>query len=175
MVAPNPEQSELRVQVVRERETGRFVGFRDPESGRFISRTDAMSRLNYNPQSNRIEDSFGNAVGVGALAIPGRGIRVAYRTAEALYEPVKTDPSALRPGPNQEIVERTVFITKDGRLVTSETGFGLGKRYDPSKYGGRWRQAASEALGLQPSQRIPTSDLKRAVAYHEVMVRTIRT
>jgi len=86
---------------------------------------------------------------------------------------LRVDPKTFTPKPNQEIVERTVFITKEGRLVTSETSYGLGKKYDPAKTGGRWRRAASKAAGVGESGRLPTSDLQRFVAHKEFIIKSI--
>ncbi len=159
--------------MVRDRQ-GKFVGFQDPDqAGRFISRKDALPRLRYSIEKNYVQDSFGNDVGVGALGLPGRGVDVAYKVKGATYRPIRTDPNDFTPKPNQELIERTVFITREGKLVTSETSHGLGEKYDPSKTGGRWRRAASKAVGAGEGQRLPTSDLQRAVAFREFVVKDI--
>lgn len=169
-----PSFGELRVRVVRD-SSGRVVGFQDPDStprNQFISRADALDRLRYNVEAAQIEDSFGNDVGVGALALPGRGVTVAYKNGSATYTPLPGDPAAFKPNPNQEIVERTIFIDRNGRLVTVETSYGYGQTYDPARYGGRWRKAASEALGLAADERLPSQDLQRAVVGKEYMIKT---
>ena len=174
MVARSPNVEGLRVRAVRDEE-GNLVGFQDPDQGsRFISRQDAIERMRYSVEEGEIQDSFGNAVGVGSLALPQRGVSVATKNTTIEYLPVRGDPLNIRPASNQEVVERTTFIRKDGTLVTVETGFGYGKRYDPSKYGGRFRQQAAAALELPEGERLPTSDLKRAVASQEIIVRTTR-
>lgn len=174
MVARAPNVEGLRVRVVRDPE-GNLVGFQDPDQGaRFISRQDAIERMTYSIEEGEIQDSFGNGVGVGSLALPLRGVSVATKNTITDYLAVRGDPLDVRPASNQEIIERTTFITKSGRLVTVETGFGYGRRYDPSKYGGRFRQQAAAALELPEGERLPTSDLKRAVAYQEILIRTTR-
>ena len=173
MVTPAPEERGQRVRVVRDK-SGRVVGFQDPDRGNvFITRSDAIPRLRFSVDNQRIEDSFKNPVGVGSLGLPGRGVTVGFKVKEATYKPLSTDPTTFTPRPNQEIVERTVFIDRNGKLVSSETSYGLGKKYDPSKTGGRWRRAASKAVGAGEGQRLPTRDLKRAVAYHEFLVKDI--
>lgn len=167
------EEQNPGVRVVRNRTTGSVVGFQDPLTGRFLSRTDAISRLHYSVERGQIEDSYQNPVGVGNLGIPSRGQRVAFKVKEADYQKLSVDPVTFRPSANQEVVERTVFITKDGKFVTSETSYGLGEKYDPAQSGGRWRKEAAEALGVKGDQRLPTVDLKRAVAYREFIVKTI--
>lgn len=175
MVLPSdlPPTPSRRVRVIRDR-YGRLAQFQDPETGRFIRRDDALKRLNYDPKVGQIVDSFGNPVGVGALRIPEMGITRTFVGLEAEYQRMKVDPHAFKPGTNQEIIERTVFITKEGRMVTQETSYGLGKDYDRSKYGGRWRQGASDALGLGPDERMTTRELRKAVAYQEFVTKTTR-
>ncbi len=173
MATPSPEQQTERVRVVRDRQ-GKVVGFQDPDrASRFISRADALPRLRYSIDNQRIQDSFGNEVGIGALGVPGRGISVAFKVKEATYKPLPTDATTFSPRPNQEIVERTVFIDRDGKLIESQTSYGLGEKYDPSKTGGKWRRDASKAVGAKEGERLLTSDLKRAVAHHEFLVKDI--
>jgi len=155
--------------------TGRFVGFQDPDQGgRFISRAEATERLRYNTSIGRIVDSFDHAVGVANIALPGRGVDVAFQVRLAEYRPLGVSPAQFTPQANQELIERTFFITKEGRIVTSETSYGLGNKYNANKYGGRWRAQASRALGLPEGERLPTTDLRRAVAGKEFIVKTIR-
>jgi hypothetical protein len=173
MVLPGEVPQGPRVRVVRDAQ-GRFIGFQDPELGaRFISRADAISRLRYSTERAAILDSFGNEVGVGALALPGRGQQVAYKFKTVEYTNLNLAPQEFTPGTNQELIERTVFIDAEGNLVTSEMSYGLGTKFDPAKGGGRWRKAASEALGIPEQERKSTRELKRAVAYQEYIVKTI--
>jgi len=173
MATPRRDLERLRVRIVRDRK-GRVVGFQDPDRRSvFITRADAVPRLRINPNTRQVEDSFGNQVGVGALGLPGRGIDVAFKVKMASYVPLRTDPKTYNPKPNEEIIERTTFATKEGKLVTSETSYGLGEKYDPAKTGGRWRRDASKAVGAGEKARLPTRDLQRAVLYKEYMVKRI--
>lgn len=173
MATPRRDLERLRVRVARDRK-GRVVGFQDPDKRSvFISRKDAISRLRINKDTRQVEDSFGNRVGIGALGLPGRGIELTYKTKSAAYKPLATDPRSYNPKPNEEIIERTTFATKGGKLITSETSYGLGEKYDPSKTGGRWRRDASKALGVSEGGRLPTRDLKRAVLHKEFIIKRI--
>lgn len=173
MVTPRPEEIARRVHVARDRQ-GKIVGFQDPDRGyKFISRQDALPRLRYSVEKSRIEDSFGKEVGVGSLGLPGRGVSVGFKVKEATYRPLPTTPQDFQPRANQEVIERTVFITREGKLVSSETSYGLGEAYDPTKAGGRWRRSASQAVGAKEGERLPTSDLARAVAHQEFLVKEI--
>ena len=155
--------------------TGRFVGFQDPDQGgRFISRQDATRRLQYNQTAGRIVDSFGRFVGVANLSLPARGQTVAFQVKTAVYRPATQAPTQITPQPNQEIIERTIFVTSEGRLITSEISHGLGNKFDPAKAGGRWRAQASRALGLKEGERLQTRALRRAVASKQFLVKTIR-
>jgi len=173
MAAPRRDLERLRVRIVRDRK-GRVVGYQDPDqASRFISRADAIPRLRINKDTRQVEDSFGNRVGVGALGLPGRGVELTYKTKTAAYTPLAADPRTYNPKPNEEILERTTFATKEGKLVTSETSYGLGEKYDPSKTGGRWRRDASKALGVPEGGRLPTRDLSRAVLNKEFIIKRI--
>lgn len=173
MVLPSEEEFQPRVRVVRNRQ-GRIISFQDPDLGaRFITRTEAIKRLNFSVERNAVVDSFGQEVGIGGLALPNRGYSVAFKVKEALYKPLDVDPRQFRPGANQEVIERTIYIDRDGRLITREISHGSGRSYDPAKYGGRWRANAAEALGVEPGKRLPTKDLKRAQYYQEFIVKTI--
>lgn len=174
MVLPNGEISARRVRVVRD-SGGRFIGFQDPDAGgRFITRDEAASRLRFSVEEGALVDSFGAPVGVGGITLPRRGVEVGYKLRSASYKPLDTEPARFKPGANQELIERVYFTKADGSLVSLETSYGLGRDYDPHRTGGRWRQAASEALGLKEGQRLPTRDLQRAVIMKEFIVKTIK-
>ncbi len=173
MVLPTEPEGELGlVQVVRNQE-GRFIGFRDVDTGRFISRADAIPRLRYSVEKSSIIDSFGTTIGPGSLALPQRGETVSFKLREAEYLPLQQSPESYRPNANQEIIERTILVTREGKIITDEVSHGLGTAYDPAKYGGHWRKKAAEALGVREGDRLPTVDLKRAVVYREFLLKTI--
>jgi len=173
MVLPEEEEYLGRVRVVRT-ESGRLVGFQDPDRGnRFITRAEALDRLTYSVERDQVQDTFGNRVGIGGLAIPNRGIKVTYAVKSATYQPIPEDPLQYKPASNQEIIERFVIIKPDGSLTHFEISHGSGKAYDPAKGGARWRTQVSEALGLPTEARLPTKDLKRAQYYSEVVVKTV--
>ena len=173
MVTPKGEEIARRVQVARDRK-GRVVGFQDPDQGyRFISRKDALPRMRYSIERSRIEDSFGNEIGVGSLSLPGRGVSVAFKVKEATYKPLPTSPQDFRPSASQELIEVNIFTDKAGKLITSETSYGLGEAYDPTKTGGRWRRDASKAAGAGEGQRLLTVDLARFHLSQEFILKTI--
>lgn len=178
MVVPTSAEQETPaepgVRIVRDEE-GVFYGFQDADTGRFISRQDALGRLVYSIEQGALLDSFGNTAGVGSIALPNRGVQVTYANVTADYMPLTTDPLTYTPESNQEIVERVIFVNQDGTLSTLQTSYGLGTMYDPNLTGGRWRRGASQALGLDESERLPTADLERAVIYREFELKTIST
>jgi len=164
----------FRVRAARDKR-GQIIGFQDPDKGnRFITREAAIPRLRYSSADRSIVDSFGTKVGVGALRLPGRGRMVTYAVKSAEYRSLDQDARRFRPAGNQEVIERTVLVGKDGQLISDETSSGLGKRYDQAKRGGHWRKTISDALGLKDSERLPTRDLERAVVYREFIVKTIK-
>jgi hypothetical protein len=177
MVVPvlplEPEAERPGVWVARD-SAGVFIGFRDPSTGQFISRQDALPRLTYSIELGELQDSLGNTAGVGSIGLPGRGVRVTYATTETVQDlvPLETNPATYAPKSNQEIVERVIFTDSDGNLITLETSWGAGTKYDSHLYGGRWRRGAAEALGLEEGTRLPTADLERAVLYREFIIRT---
>lgn len=162
-----------RVRAVRD-SRGRIIGFQDPDFGnRFISRSEAINRLKYDRGLEQIVDSFGNGVGIGSIAFPSRGEEVAFKTKNAIYTPLPTTPENFRPKPNQELIERIVVIDKDGNLHRFENSYGLGKRYDQSRRGGWWRKSISDSLGIPANERIPSSDLRRAVVRKDFILKNL--
>lgn len=162
-----------RVRVVKD-QTGRIVGYQDPDfNNRFITRDEAIIRMKFNVETSEIIDSFGRSVGEGVFAYPLRGRTVTFVEREARYIPLTEHPLRFRPASNQEIVERVTVIGKDGKLYSFETSYGLGVKFSEHKYGGRYRQKISDALELPENERLPTSDLQRAVINVEYLVKTI--
>lgn len=163
-----------RVRIVRDK-SGNISGFQDPDDrNRFITKTEAVSRLSYDFKIESITDSFGNTMESGGLAAPLKGFDYVFTRVSVHWTPIDVPVERVVPGPNQEIVERVTFIDRDGNLIVHETSYGLGQRYDETKYGGRWRHFASQALGEDSSARLPTEDLQKAVAYKEYLLKTTR-
>lgn len=171
------------------KKAGRVVGYQDPDLvmkytqpdgkvtwGRnlFVSREVAVERLTYNFKINRVQDSFGRSVGVANLGLPVTGRIAEYKTMDVTWKPLTTDPRRFKPTGNQEVVERTVFVDRNGNLRLVRTSYGRGKKYDKSKYGGRWRSAASRALGLDPGERVTTAELEKAVVKREFIVKELK-
>lgn len=172
MVLPGEEPLGERVLIQRNPRTGAVL-FRDPETGRFISRSSALTRVTYDFERGRIVDSFGNTIGVGAFRLPLAGaVRQTENTVQ-VYAKLDVDPRQFRAAANQEIIERITVVGRDGKLRTFEIDYGPGGKYDRSAHGGRWRFETSRALGLADNQRAQTTELRQAVAYREFIVRTI--
>jgi len=173
VVVPGEPLFEQRVKIARDR-TGRLVGFQDPDAGyKFIQREEAIVRLRLDVESGQILDSFGNPVGVGGLHYPAAGYDVATVRKLSQYRPLDVPVEQFKPGPNQELIERNVFVTAEGKLVTDTFSYGRGVEYREGIAGGRWRWKASEALGLEPHERLSTRDLKRSVLLREFLVKTV--
>lgn len=174
MVLPGPSFAPGEGVAVARTSGGRLIGFRDPETGRFISRSTALSRATYDPQAGQIKDSFGNPIGVGAFRLPAGGaIRETQNTIQT-WKGLDVDARQFRPAANQEIIERVTVIDKAGKLRTFEISYGLGGKYDPRapNKGSKWRFETSKALGIAEGERARTSRLREAVAYREFIVKT---
>lgn len=175
MVLPYEEGPQPpRVRIVRDK-AGKIVGYQDPDAGsRFISRADAVKRLKVSVETGNITDTFGNQAGPGSVHIPAGGITHIMRDRTVVYQGLDVPPGRFTPGPNQELVESTYFITKSGKVERVDISYGLGNDYNKNLYHGKWRAGASEALGLDPNVRLPSADLKRAVLTKQYVVKTIK-
>ena len=151
----------------------KFVGFQDAETGLFISPEEARSSLKFDPERNRVVDSFGNVVGVGNLELQESGARFSLKNVDVLYMPLEESVRSFKPGGNQEIIERFTIVNKDGSLSTFEISHGLGNKYKRGHGGGRWRYETSKALDYKQGERPPTKELQRAVLHREFIVKTI--
>jgi hypothetical protein len=160
------------VRVLRNEE-GRIYGFYGYPENRFISRSEALNRVQYNPEVGQIQDSFGNEVGVGAFRLPLRGISIETENTVQVYNRITVDPGEFPVAPNQQLIERVTVMNKDGTLSTFEVSYGAGQAYDPTKGGGKWRYETSQALGLGEGDRATSSELRAAVRYREFVVRDI--
>jgi len=183
------EPSQGRVRAI---EIGGRIQFQDPDlvvareypDGRIVSgirnlftrTTDSVTRLRFDYGAGRLEDSFGKRVPVTSVKIPDRGVTFQFRFQEATWSPLGVDPRRFTPGPNQEIVERVVFLDRDGNLIVENFSYGLGSKYDRTKTGAKWRYAAARALGEEsdpgPGNRLTTAELQKAVLEREFLVKT---
>lgn len=139
----------------------------------FISREPAIDRLKYDFDRNRIVDTFGTTVGTKHIGLPTAGRVVDYKTLTATWSPLTTDPRKYIPAANEEVVERVVFMNREGKLVTEHTSYGLGRKYDRSKTGWWWAGKAKEALGIEPGEKVTTKELQRAVVHREFVVKRL--
>lgn len=174
MVLPPEGEAAPRLTRVSRDAEGRFIGFRDPVTGRFVSKKDALPSLRMNIDRGIIQDSFGNRVDPGSLGIPKRGIVHDFGTGEFRYRPGPLDPTKIDPRSDQDIIERLTLHDQKGNLYTVEASSGLGNKYRPEFTGGWFRAKTAEALGLPEDARLPTKDLKKAVVHREIIIRTIR-
>lgn len=181
------EPSQGRVRAVRTRRG--VVQYQDPDMvvertyrdgtvrplrNLFIARNQAVTRVRFDFERNRIVDSFGEVIGAQHMGIPSSG-RVAERKVfDLVYRPLGVDPRRFDTGPNQEVIERLVLVDRNGNVYTRETSYGLGERYDRSERGGWFRRQASQALNLEEGQRVSTRELRRAVLHREFIVKTLR-
>ncbi len=172
-MSDQPGGGERREVYIRRGADGRFLGYSASWSGgRFISRSEAIPYLQLDAERGVVVDSVGNTAGIGAVTYPRSGVEVQFVQRRARYMPTDQMPDRIRPGANQEIIERQVLVGADGKLVEIETSYGLGQRYDPSKRGGWWRQKASQALGLAEGQRLATRDLEKVIVSRQFLIKT---
>lgn len=148
--------------------------FQDAGTGQFISTRAAVPCLTYDFERKRIVDAFHNVVGVANLRIGVSGIRIVRPRDVVTYQRILFDPRHVRVGPNQEIVERIIWVRRDGWLRMTEWSYGLGERYDRSKTARAWGGAAREALGLERDQKATTRELRKAVVLREFQLKTTR-
>jgi hypothetical protein len=147
------------VRVVRS-DDGYIYGFQDPGTGRFISRAEAATRLSYDSQSQQIQDSFGNEVGIGALARPKSAQVQELVNVTITSTPLEVDPAHYKPAPNENVTEVLTIRTADGEIKQVMLSGAMGEEYDPTKTAKAWGAALRDAAGLQPGEQVSTSDLE---------------
>jgi hypothetical protein len=111
MFPPGGEPEEPgKVRVVYSPKTGQYL-FQDPEMGNvFLRRDEAVRRLRYDAEAGQLVDSFGNAVGVGAI-----GKTIGAYVQEFKYKTVSSDllttpPQDFQPAPGVSLRLRVVVI-----------------------------------------------------------------
>lgn len=184
--------SEGRAVWVREAE-GRGV-FRDPDavyrrwfpdgSSQLVERPllrslEAAERLGWDFGVQRLRDSLGRFVGVGALTFPEEGVWfTGLRGAQNITVPYALRPEAFQASSNAELIERVIFVNRDGTLRVQEWSFGRGQEYDPTHHGGGFLREGMAAAGIRrEGSRLTAAEyakVKAAVISVEWVVREAR-
>ncbi len=178
--------SEGRVRAVRVRPG--LVQFQDPDEviertyadgrivtirNQFIAREQAIPRLHFDFQVNRIRDSFGRFVGVAHLKVPAMGRVVDFVELQARYRPLTIDPRRYDVRENEEIIERLVLLDREGNIVTRETSYGLGQKYDRARRGKWFFGVTRDRIGVETGKKVETRELEKAVLSREFIVKRI--
>jgi len=172
---PPQSQKGQRVRAIYYEQTATWL-YQDPDAGNiFISRREAARRLKIDQETGLLLDSFGSSVDVRGISHPERGVVVRSENAEAFYSSISGDPSAVTPGPHEELIERTIIARPDGSMTVEETSFGTGKSMAQVKRGDWWRAKVSNALNLPAGERVSTSLLKTSVVKQEYLLKSTKT
>jgi len=139
---------------------------------------DAVERLGYDFNVQRIRDSYGRFVGTGALVFPEEGVLfTGLRGTEMFTTPFTLRPEAYEATPGTELIERVVFINRDGSLRLQESILRLGNDYDPSHHSGGFIREGMAAAGVRrEGPRLTAEQYKKvlgAVIHREYLVREV--
>jgi len=174
-------------------EGGVVTGWRDPDlvvgfgTGRVVetidthpllTREQALSRLRFNVETARIEDSLGQHVLLGSLRTPEGGRIITGANWSSLFQTAREldiNVSRFRPAANQSVVEHIVVVDSEGNLrsinISARQGIGY-KRADTSA---KWGAQMRDALGTPQGQKIDYRALQDAVVLREFLVVTHET
>lgn len=151
-----------------------YIRFQDPDqNNRFISREEGLSRIQYNPMTKRLEDSFGVAVGPGIYGISAEGVIQTFAKRTIHDERLTTSVSNYKTQANQEIVEHTVMIDPDGKAVHSYISYGLGNNYRRDRRSKAWYKNAIRELDPKGTKKLGYNDLKEAIIHREFIIREV--
>ncbi len=172
---------------------GDVKGWRDPDlvlgtqTGRIVSdvverplltREQALSRLRFNVENGRVEDSVGNWVPQGALRTGPGGTLISGFNHSSLYQTAQElgiNVSRFKPAANQSVIEHIVVVDSDGNLrsvnISARQGIGYKRADTASKWGAQMR----DALGVKSGERINYRALSDAVVLREFLVVTHET
>ena len=174
---PTTSPPGLRVIISRDA-NGIIRRYGDPDTGTVLRKNDALLRLRIDVERGQIVDSFGNSITVRELQVLRTG--ETFRSTNPFVNVTQTTAATsipvdqIRPGRNQEIIERLIISGKDGQVHKIDISYGAGKRYDPHAKGSAWRTKVSGAVGAGAGERLSTGDLERAVISKTFVIRTTK-
>jgi len=148
---------------------GRVVQITNP----FMTQKNAIARLRFDFDRNRVLDSYGEPVAARYLGIPSSGRVSERRVFNLTWDRLPVDPRRYTPAGNEEIIERLVLVDRKGNIFTRETSYGLGQKYDRALRGGWYRAQTSRALELEEGKRVETRDLQKAIIHREFIVKRL--
>jgi hypothetical protein len=128
-------------------------------------------RMSVDYRTGSVVDSFGNQVSMRELSLTRSEETRRFLNARQVTSPVSGDPTEFRPAGNEEVIERLIVAGKDGKVHKVDISYGAGRKFDPKAKGSAWRTKLSDALGVGGDERLPTTDLQRAVLSREIVVR----
>jgi hypothetical protein len=140
----------------------------------------AVPGLHFDFDSSRIRDSFGRFVGVGSIQFPEEGVFfTGLRGAQIQTLPFSARPEAFESSPSVELVERVIFVNRDGTLRVQDWSFGRGRGYDPAHHGGGFLREGMAAAGVRREygERLTAAEyaeVKASVLSVEYVVREAR-
>jgi hypothetical protein len=170
MFPPEDDESGGRVRVTRG-SNGNLV-YQDPDNRyHFISKQEAVRRLNWDTDQGSLADSFGNKVGPGILKGSLEGGAQVYPDVIVRSFSFEGRPQSTHIGDNQELVERWWFVNADGSLSVGYHSYGRGNAYHRDEGAGSYRAGAARALGLPEDQRLPSAELKEALVFREFIIK----
>ena len=154
---------------------GTFTTIAYPE----LNSLEAADRLRYDFDSARIRDSFGRFVGVGSIQFPEEGVWFSgLRGAQMQTLPFSARPEAFESSPSVELIERVIFVNRDGTLRVQEWSFGRGRKYDTAHHGGGFlREGMAAANVRREGARLTAEEyaqVQAAVVSREYVVREAR-
>jgi len=165
-----PEGYGSRVVINRDAR-GAIRRYGDPDTGQTLTRNEAIGRMKYNFSTGEIEDSMGNSLKIGEIALKRGHETSDLINARQVTSPMNRNPYTYKTARNEELIERLIVVGKNGEISKIDISYGSGKSYDPNRLGGTWRAKVANAVGLEKGERLPTADLERMVVSKQIVVR----
>lgn len=92
--------------------------------------------------------------------------------------PFSARPEAFVSSPSVELIERVIFVNRDGTLRVQEWSWGRGRDYDPSHHGGGFLREGMAAAGVRREgarlTKAEYAQVQAAVISREYTVREAR-
>jgi len=169
-ISPTTAREGLRVSI-RRTEKGRIARYHDPDTGKPLTKSEAIRRMTFDEKRGVMTDSFGATFYEGEARLIRNKETPGLLNVRQVSAPLNKVLSRYKPAPNEEIIERLVVAGSGGKVHKIDISYGQGEEWTKTGQSKAWYGKMREALDLPEGERMSTDDLHKAILSRQYVVR----